>query len=185
MRKIVPVILLPIVAIFIAACTDDEEKTTWEKYESWRNLNNAWLDEQAALVDVSGTPYYTKLTAQWDSTAYVLIHYFNDRKLTEGNLSPLYTSTVDVRYIGHLYNDVAFDSSYNNTTNGKGIFRTQPSGVISGWTIALSDMRVGDSAEIIIPYAQAYGSSTSGVILPYSNLRFNLGLVDIVSYETK
>ncbi|MDE7125880.1 MAG: FKBP-type peptidyl-prolyl cis-trans isomerase [Muribaculaceae bacterium] len=46
-------------------------------------------------------------------------------------------------------------------------------------------MRVGDTAEVLIPYSMAYGMSGSGSIPPYSNLRFNVRLVDIVNYETR
>lgn len=75
---------------------------------------------------------------------------------------------------------MAFDSSYL-ATDSASVF--QLSGVIDGWQIALNDMRVGDSAEIVIPYMQAYGVSGNNSILPYSALKFNVRLLDIVDYE--
>ena len=69
------------------------------------------------------------------------------------------------------------------TTNGPGIFRTQLTSVIPGWVIAMEDMRVGDTAEVLVPYQQGYGTSTTSGILPYSALKFNVRLVDIVDYE--
>ncbi len=157
--------------------------TDWELYETWRNENNEWYIACTKKTNPDGTPYYTALSPDWYPQSGVLIHYFNDRKLTEGNLSPLMTSTVDMIYIGHLYNDSIFDSSYSNTQYGDSIFRTQACNVIEGWQIALNDMRVGDTCEVIIPYPQAYGSSGSGSILPYSTLRFNMKLVRIPGYE--
>ncbi len=110
---------------------------------------------------------YQTLTPAWNTSANVLIRYLNDRSKTVGNLSPMLNSTVDVKYIGRLYNDVPFDSSYLQTASyGDSLFRTQPSSVIQGWTIALLDMRVGDSARVVIPYNLGYGSSGSGVIPP-------------------
>lgn len=173
-------LLATIMGVMAISCSDDDN---WKDYTDWRNTNNDWLSRMADSIDTDGSRYYTKIVPDWDPAAYVLIHYFNDRKLTEGNLSPLMTSTVDMIYIGHLYNDSIFDSSYSNTQYGDSIFRTQACNVIEGWQIALNDMRVGDTCEVIIPYPQAYGSSGSGSILPYSTLRFNMKLVRIPGYE--
>lgn len=190
MRKL-PIILCLTALIAIAtSCKLDPEDDAWEYYEEWRNANTEWLQQQAARTNEDGTLYYQYVYPEWDASAYVLIHYFNDRNATAGNLSPLYTSTVDVKYKGQLYNDVAFDSSYLRTAEyGDSIFRTQFTNMISGWTIALMDMHVGDSCEVIIPYQQGYGASghstTTGTVgvPPYSTLKFNIKLVDIPGYE--
>ncbi len=113
----------------------------------------------------------------------MLIHYFNDRAKTEGNLSPLVTSTVDAKYIGRLYNDEPFDSSFTMTTYGDSIYRFRPSDMISGWQIALTDMRVGDSCRVVIPADQGYGVQSTGIILPYSVLVFDIKLTDIYSLQ--
>ena len=110
------------------------------------------------------------------------MHWFNDRNSTAGNLKPYYTSTVAVKYIGRLYNNEAFDSSYLAPDS---LFKTKVNSVIPGWTIALQEMHVGDSVEVIIPYQSAYGTSGTGKILPFSNLKFNIKLVDITNWETK
>lgn len=181
MKKLPILILLAIVGAS-AACDSDNENT-WDKYKDWRETNDNWILEMQNRTDQQGNPYYKVIVPDWDPSAFVLVHYFNDRDLTADNLSPLYTSTCDVIYIGHLCNDEPFDSSYLNTSYGPAIYRTRPDQVINGWATALSDMHVGDTAEVIIPYSQAYGSSTVGSILPYSHLRFNLRLVDIPYYE--
>lgn len=178
-------LLFVIGASFFASCSKDNDPSSlWEAYTDWRKTNTSWLIEKQARTNPDGSPYYEVIVPDWNPSAYVLIHYFNDRKLTEGNLSPLSTSTIDTRYIGYLCTDVAFDSSSLQTYYGPGIFRTSLNSVISGWTIAFETMRVGDTAEIIIPYDQAYGTSTSSsTIPPFSNLRFNVRLVDIAAYE--
>mgnify|MGYP001027362708 FL=1 len=178
--------LLAIIAAGIAltcSCVDDD-KTTWDEYAQWRDLNTAWLSEMQQLKNPDGTPYYTTVVPEWNPGGFVLMHFFNDRSETEGNLSPLYNSTVDVRYQLHLCDGTGADSSDNVTKYGaKGIFRTPLNNTIQGWYVALPQMRCGDSAEVIVPYGLGYGASSSGVIKPYSNLRFNIRLVDIPFYE--
>lgn len=163
------------------ACSDNDDSVS--ALGEWADNNNAWLIQQQSRKNPDGTPYYTTVVPSWNPGAYVLIHYFNDRSLTAGNLSPLFTSTVDTRYKLELYNETPMDSSYNLTVNGAGIFRTKPSEVIEGWAIALEDMHVGDTAEVIIPYQWAYGTAGSTSIPAYSNLKFNMSLVDIYTYE--
>lgn len=184
MKKILLCIAaIGVAATFLASCSDDDEETTWEQYAEWRETNDQWLKEMAAKKNPDGTSYYKVIVPEWNPSAYVLMHYFNDRAETEGNLSPLYTSTVDVRYEGHLCNGEPFDSSTNVTTWGPGIYRTRPDQTIQAWMIALPQMRCGDTAEIICPYDVAYGSQQLESIDPYSALRFNLRLVDIYKYE--
>lgn len=185
--KIIPLILLATGLMLLASgCNNDDEENVWDKYKTNREVNNAWLERIQARTNADGTPYYKIIVPGWNPGAYVLIHYFNDRSETEGNLQPMSTSTVDVRYEGYLYDGTLFDSSTSNTTYGPGIFRTRLTGndVISGWTMAVTDMRVLDTAEVIIPYESAYGASVgNAAIPPYSNLRFNIRLQDIVYYE--
>lgn len=167
----------------LSACMKNG-KTTWEEYAEYRELNNAWLAELQTKTNADGTPYYTKIEHKYIKGQYVLIHYFNDTTENSGKLSPEYTSTVDVRYVLHSYDGTAIDSSTNMTTWGKGIFRSPLNEVVLGWPVALSTMHCGDTAEIIVPYQLGYQAKTQGNVLPYSNLRFNVRLVDIPHYET-
>lgn len=183
MRYIIGIIAILAVALGTSSC-DNDEKTTWEEYAQWRESNEAWLKEQQALKNPDGTPYYKVIVPDWNPGSFVLIHYFNDRSETEGNLTPLYTSTVDVRYQGFTCEDERFDSSNLVNRYGKlGVARFACNGVIEGWSVALENMRVGDTAEIIVPYEAAYGATYTSSLLPYSSLRFNLRLEDIYRYE--
>lgn len=177
--------LMSAAALSVATTScDDTTTNNWDAYEKWRSRNVAYYDSLKFHIE-DGRNVYTTLVPSWNSSAEILIRYLNDRKLTEGNLSPLLNSTVDVKYIGRLYNGVAFDSSYTLTTNGDSIFRTGVNTVIAGWTTALQNMRVGDSVEIVIPYTQGYGGAQQGAIPPYSTLVFNVKLVDIPFYEVR
>lgn len=181
MKKL-SIIPLALLAIASVSCNDDA-KSTWEEYTDWREANAEWLAEQRLRTNPDGTPYFQMLVPDWNPDAYVLIHYFNDRAETDGNLSPLYTSTIDTRYELHLYDGTAVDSSSTSTTPAPGVYRTQLNGTVQGWAIALCDMRCGDTAEVVLPYGVAYGAQNLGTIPPYSNLRFNIRLVDIPYYE--
>ncbi len=175
---------LPVSLIFtILAVTSCSDSNTWDTYEEWRKDNNSYYEQQVSLKDIDGSDYYSLLSPSWYPTSGVLIHYFNDRSKTEGNLVPLVTSTVDVKYKGWLYNGEPFDSSYTNTANGDSIFRCRPTETIAGWQIALTNMAVGDSARVVIPWAQGYGTETSGSILPFSTLIFDIKLVNVYAYE--
>ena len=182
MKKLLPAIA----SLFILACAcSKDEQSTWDEYTDWRDANNQWLTEMQAKKNPDGTPYYSTIVPSWNPGAFVLVHYFNDRKETEGNLSPIYTSTIKVRYQLHLYDGTPVDSSDNITQYGaKGIYQCRINQTIQGWGIALPDMRCGDTAEVIVPYGVGYGAQSQGSMKPYSNLRFNIRLVDIPHLES-
>ena len=183
LRFFFTLIVLSVTAtVFVTSCNDND---TWNDYKDWREANVAFFEEQKFMMEDGGNVYQS-VNPAWNPTAGILMRYLNDRSKTVGNLSPMLTSTVDVKYIGRLYNDVAFDSSYTNTASyGDSLFRTTPGSVIQGWTIALMNMRVGDSARIVIPYVLGYGASGQGSIPPYSTLVFDVKLVDIPYYEVR
>lgn len=185
MKKLIiaiSVILAALCCISVASCSDD--KDTWEEYTDWREQNAGWIAELQAKTNPDGTPYYKTVVPSYAPGTFVLLHTFGDPEENAGKLTPLYTSTVDVRYKLHLCDGTPVDSSSTLTSNGPGIFRTSLTSVILGWPIALcGNVHCGDSVEIICPYEVGYGSAGSGAILPYSALRFNIRLVDIPYYE--
>lgn len=180
MKKLIYILPVIIAAIFSASsCNGTDE---WDTYEQWRKENEKWVSQQGSLIAPDGKAYYERVNAEWNRGAYVLMHFFNDRNATAGNLSPMWTSTVQVKYKGRLYNDVAFDSSYTAVDS---LFTCAPGDVIAGWGLALQNMHVGDSARVIIPWQLAYGSTSTGTIPAYSALQFDIKLVNISGYEIK
>lgn len=179
MRKL---LFVPIILLLLAACAEDDYSDVWTYYAGWRQENDEWIQNQAKRTNPDGTLYYNKVVPSWNPNAYVLMHYFNDRNETKDNLVPMYTSTVSVKYQGKLITDTIFDSSYSLPDS---LFTTTLGSVIQGWSIALQDMHVGDSCEVLIPYQQAYYTSGSGLVLPFSCLKFGIKLVDIPYYEIK
>ena len=166
-----------------SACKSDADEI-WNEYAQTREANIAYYQEQAELLDSDGNKFYTKVVPTWDLGAEILLHYFNDRAETEGNLSPLLTSLCSVSYIGRNSSGVAFDSSFTASSRTANF---RPVETITGWWIALENMRVGDSVRVVLPYTLAYGSTgtTNGAIGPFETLTFDIKLVDILQYEVK
>lgn len=147
-----------------------------DEYKNWRETNDKWLEEAIA------SSKYTKVVAPWDPSALVLMKWHNDTMLTRNNLKPLITSTVDVKYRLTLCDGTRVDSSYTSTSSDS-IYRSVINANVEGWMIALTHMHVGDSCTVLIPYQQGYGSAKKSVISPYSNLVFDMKLVDIYKYR--
>lgn len=177
MKKLLGIIALG--ALALSACNSDDD--TEEVYRQWRKTNMDWITELQQTKNPDGTDFYKVLVPKWDPANYVLIHYFNDRAETEGNLSPLYTSTATFRYELRIYPDSLVDASYKNSDNGLSEF--QLNSVVPGWSAACMDMRCGDTCEVVVPYALGYGLTGTGIVPPYTTLRFNIRLVDIDDYE--
>lgn len=179
MKKLLPVLAAVATASSMLWSTSCNDESTWDTYKDWREANEAFYNEQKTLKDASGASFYTKLSPVWYSTSGVLIHFFNDRSLTVGNLTPLVNSTVSVKYKGWLYDGTPFDSSFNQPDS---IFELKPSESIVGWQVALTSMRVGDSVRVVIPWADGYGTQEMTAIPPFSNLIFDIKLMDIPAY---
>lgn len=184
MKKLLYIICLSVLFGFtFAACGDDDDEQTWEKYKVWHDNNQTWYNAQIGEVDeTTGDLFYEQVIPIWAKGQCIYMHWFNDRSETALNYVPDLTSTISAYYEGYLYDGTLFDSSKNLTDE---TFTTQLSKVISGWKIALQNMHVGDTVQMIIPYQLAYGESGSGSIPPYSVLRFNMRLVDVPDYEVR
>lgn len=182
MKKL-PFILLVVMVLgtVMSSCFKDDDVA--DEYAEWYEANMNWYLNQANLTE-GGAKYYTAVTAPWDPSAEVLIHWFNDTNKTKNNLKPLFTSMVDVKYLLRLYDGTAVDSSYLSTTPGDSLFRCRlNSGVIEGWAIAVPRMHIGDSCRVLVPYNVGYGTASTGDVKPYSTLQFDIKLVGIPAYE--
>ena len=95
----------------------------------------------------------------------VSVHY-------RGRLIPLYDGSefvFDQSFQGSLNSDVALPVQYAVST------------VVTGWTTALQQMKVGDRWEVYIPSDLAYGEYGQSSIPGYSTLIFDITLVDITT----
>lgn len=160
--------------VSITACSDD---TVDDTYKAWRELNEKWMVEQMLLTNPDGTPFYNQVTMPTDPKNVIFMHSFGE--VNEQNLKPLYTSTTKVNYTLTLANDSVLDK-------GTGfVSQLNSPNLISGWSLSVMQLHVGDSAQFLVPYASGYGASGNEMIPPYTNLQFNVKLVDITAYEIR
>ena len=167
-------------AIFISfglmSCTDDDD-SVWSEYKDWREFNQEWLLQQTTRTNPDGTAYYTRCYMPTDPQAYVLMHTFGEVNTT--NLKPLFTSTTKVNYTLKIANDSIVDKGSDF------ISQLNLQSWITGWSLAIMQLHVGDTAQFTIPYNIGYGATGASNIKPDSNLQFNIRLLDIVNYETR
>lgn len=175
MKKLVYTAFLAIVALtMLDSCMG---KNVYDEYKDWRQLNEEWYANQ-----VQSGQYYVAI-APWDPSAQVLMRWHNDTMQTRFNLKPLISSTVDVIYKLRLYNGTAVDSSYISGV-ADSTYRSVVRDNVEGWMIALTRMHVGDSCTVVVPYQQGYGANKkSATLVPFSNLVFDMKLVDIYKYK--
>ena len=89
---------------------------------------------------------------------------------------PGYKQTVKVHYTGKLLDGTVFDSSVER---GEPIaFPLGVNQVIKGWDEGIGLMSKGEKGILYIPYYLAYGPRQTGPIPAYSNLIFEVELVD-------
>jgi peptidyl-prolyl cis-trans isomerase len=98
--------------------------------------------------------------------------YYKEVKAGTG-ATPKADQICEVSYEGRLMNGKVFDSSQDKTV------KFPANQVIKGWTIALTNMKVGSEWEVYIPWNLAYGDEEQGPIPPYSALVFKIKLVSV------
>jgi FKBP-type peptidyl-prolyl cis-trans isomerase len=98
----------------------------------------------------------------------------------EGNgAKPGPEDTVTVHYTGKLIDGTVFDSSVE-----RGEPATFAVGqVIPGWDEGVQLMSKGEKGLLYIPYYLAYGERDMGDIPPFSNLIFEVELIDFETFE--
>lgn len=88
-------------------------------------------------------------------------------------------SQVKVKYVGVLYADgKEFDSSWSRSSTDTLPF-TIGSGVITGFSVGATGMKVGGRREVIIPAKNGYGAQGGGPIPPNATLIFVIDLVEV------
>lgn len=176
--------LLPLFAVIVllgvalTSCLKDDN----DDNSTWRRQNLEYL-ENARNATVNGMPEYEVIRPVFAPGTYVLMKWHNDRTKTAGNLKPLDNSTVDCIYICGDIEGNYIDSSYFTTTYGDSIYRSRPLQNIAGFWTALTNMHVGDSVTVVIPYEAGYGAVQNGKIKPYSTLIYGIKLKGIPAYE--
>jgi FKBP-type peptidyl-prolyl cis-trans isomerase FklB len=113
--------------------------------------------------------------------------------ITDTNASgrlPANGDTIRVDYTGYLLDGTVFDTSVRSIAEAKGMYNPnrpyEPfpvqlgvSRVIVGWHIALSQLREGEKATVLIPSFYGYGRDANGPIPANSVLVFDLDVISV------
>lgn len=167
-------LLLLIAGFVVTSCANDDDEDT---YKDWREFNQNWLMEQVARTNDDGSAYYTRVVMPTDPQAALYMHRFDEAN--DNDFKPLFTSTVTVNYTLKLANDSIVDQAAGFTS------QLSSQSLITGWGLAIMQMNVGDTAQFLLPYNVGYGTTGTVNLPPYSNLQFNIRLVDIDGYEVR
>ena len=171
-------------SLFTVSCSEDDSST--DEYANWQERNEAVTDQWAA----SGLKKIRVFT-QDDTTAGKNCEYIYVQVLEagEGADSPLYTDTVRVAYRGRLIPTMNYADGYVFDETYLGDFSWHTAGMstmaisgkttlVNGFATALMNMHKGDYWRVYIPYQIGYNTSTQGSVRAYSNLTFDIALLD-------
>lgn len=187
--------LLFVTSLSVVSCSETDGVE--DPYANWEERNQRYIDSIVTVAEAN----QGNEVGQWKIIrSYKLPPLGLDEKgkvndnvyceileVGDGTVSPLFTDSVDVHYRGQLIplNDgqiVTFDQSYQGELdlNAATSVGYKPSGVVTGWTSALQEMKAGDRWKLYIPYNLGYGESGYSSIPGYSILIFDLYLEKVI-----
>ena len=187
--------LLFVTSLSVVSCSETDGVE--DPYANWEERNQRYIDSIATVAEAN----QGNEVGQWKIIrSYKLPPLGLDEKgkvndnvyceileVGDGTVSPLFTDSVDVHYRGQLIplNDgqiVTFDQSYQGELDLHAATSVgyKPSGVVTGWTSALQEMKAGDRWKLYIPYNLGYGESGYSSIPGYSILIFDLYLEKVI-----
>ena len=174
-------------SLFTVSCSEDESVA--EEFSNWQERNDAAINQWAANSSLRKIRVYTQdETSTGKNSDYIYVEVLASG---EGTNSPIFTDTCRVAYRGRLIPSTTYSEGYVFDQSYLGDFDVKTIGVadgaswVLGFSTALQNMHVGDRWRVHIPYNLGYGSSENGVIPAYSNLIFDLYLVDFWSPSDK
>jgi FKBP-type peptidyl-prolyl cis-trans isomerase FklB len=175
-------------ASFFAACSESDGDDSNE-YADWQSKNEAYFSNiyNQAKADKTGK---WKILTNWsvnDAVAKDVDHIVVEvLQNGTGSGCPLFTDSVRVHYRGQLIPTAQhpkggiFDTSYSGELD---VATAVPvkfavSNVRDGFSTALQNMHIGDRWLVHIPYDLMYGAGSDTGYPAYSNMVFDIALVD-------
>ena len=165
------------------SCSSETE--TEEEFANWLERNDAMTDQWATSGVLGKIKSYTKdPNTAGKNSDYIYIQVLETGSGTE---SPLYNDTCRVAYRGRLIPSATYTDGYvfDETFNGSFDWRTCSVedfcinySLRDGFATAVQNMHVGDRWRVCFSYELGYGSVSTGSIPAYSNLIFDIALVD-------
>lgn len=179
------VILFPVVGM-VSSCSEDDSAT--DEFANWQERNEEVTDQWAANSSLRKIRVFTQDdTTTGRNCDYIYVEVL---EVGEGTDSPLYTDTVRMAYRGRLIpttnytSGFVFDETYLDDfswhTAGMATMAIGGSStaLVSGFATAVMNMHKGDRWRVHIPYQLGYNASSTGSVTAYSNLTFDIALLD-------
>ena len=169
-------------SLFTISCSEDDSVT--DEFANWQARNDAMTDQWAANSSLRKIRVYTQdNTTTGKNSDYIYVQVL---EVGEGDSSPLYTDTARVAYRGRMIptsnnaDGYVFDETYlgDFSWHTAGMMTSSVDGLVSGFTTALMNMHAGDRWRVYIPYQIGYNASVKGSLQAYSNLIFDIALLD-------
>lgn len=178
------ILLLSLLLLSYTSCSEDDSTT--DEFANWQERNDATIDQWAASGMRKIRVFTQDDTTTGKSSDYIYVQVLESGDGTE---SPLYTDTVRVAYRGRLipttnYTDgFVFDETYlgDFSWHTAGMLTMAISGstsLVSGFATALMNMHKGDRWLVCIPYQLGYNAASQGSVTAYSDLIFDIALLD-------
>ena len=165
------------------SCSEENEEAG--EYDNWQARNDAAIDSWAANSNLKKILTYTKdQTAATKNSDYIYVEVLETGSGTE---SPVYSDSCRVAYRGRLIPTKSYADGYVFDQNYLGEFSWKTCGstdfllstsLRDGFATALQNMHVGDRWRVHFSYLLGYGATTNGSIPAYSDLIFDIALID-------
>jgi len=160
--------------ILISSCSSNVDEGY---YKEWKSLNESYF---ANMKDSTGYVLYNIPVSSGGGSFYYNVISHGDST----SASPLNNDIVTVNYRGKIINGTVFDQTFSGVNPLADSIASPRSfylkGLISGWIVNLTQMKVGERRKIILPQELGYGPYGSGsLILPYSTTVWDIQLIKI------
>ena len=179
-RGVFSLLLLSLLPLSYTACGEETESE--EEFANWQERNDAVTDQWAANSSYRKIKTYTKdPNVAGKNNDYIYVEVLESGSGTE---SPFYTDTVRVAFQGRLIPSKTYADGYLFTYTYLGDFDWRTIGTSDGaswrdgFATALQNMHIGDRWRVRIPYDLMYGSGSDTNFPSYSNMIFEIALVD-------
>ena len=169
-------------SLITVSCSEDDSSE--DEFANWEERNSAMTDQWAANSSLRKIRVFTQDdTSAGKNSDYIYVQVL---EAGEGTDSPLYTDTVRMAYRGRLIptknyaNGYVFDETYlgDFSWHTAGMATMASSTLVTGFTTALMNMHKGDHWLVYIPYQLGYNTASQGSVTAYSNLIFDIALLD-------
>ena len=182
-KGVIGVSLFHLFTLLLLSCSTETE--TEDEYANWQERNDAALSQWAANSSLRKIKTYTKdQTTAGQNSDYIYVEVLETGSGTE---SPIYSDTCRLAYRGRLIPTTTYTDGYVFEETYIGDFDWRTCAVVDfpldymlrdGFVTALQNMHVGDRWRIHFSYTLGYGDTNMGAIPAYSDLIFDLALVD-------